>query len=90
MSLAGLHHALTFDDTASLRSSEGMFGSKPLENRVLCFLHLKEERLAVAAQEQADATESADRPDADGFEGEVLHLITLDESQSAPAARPRR
>ena len=43
---------------------------------------MKEERLAIAAQEQADAAESADRPDADGFEGEVLHLITLNEGQS--------
>ena len=59
----GLHHALPFDDTASLRSSKGIFGSELLKDRVLRFLYLKEERLAIAAQEQADAAESADRPD---------------------------
>ena len=78
----GLHHALPFDDTASLRSSKGIFGSELLKDRVLRFLYLKEERLAIAAQVQADAAESADRPDADSFEGEVLHLITLNEGQS--------
>src|SRR6185312_10714390 len=77
----GLHHPLPLDHPPALRAVVGKLFREPLEDRALRLLDLQEERLAVAAQEQPDNADRADRADPDRLEGDVLQLIPVEKNR---------
>ena len=82
-----LHHPLPLDHAPALRALVGKLLREPLEDGALRLLDLQEERLAVAAEEQPDDTDRADRSDAHRFEGDIRQSIAVE--QHGPVGRER-
>ena len=71
----------------TLRALVGKLLRESLEHGALRLLDLQEERLAVAAEEQPDDADRADRSDAHRFESDVRQSIAVEQNRPVGSER---
>src|SRR5262245_27226985 len=74
-----LHDMLSFDDPPTRVALE--FRAQAFQDGFSGFLDLQKQRGAAAAREQPDRTERPDAANANRLEGEVLHCVSLHQTQ---------